>query len=146
MGRRTADLLTQVRQCTLSKLEDRFGEIFSDPVLQPPPRKDPRRERPYSIRRTFWCFLWQILNENTSCRDVVRQLQAVLALHGILSRVGGMDGLKGPKANDRRIPPLPRTGQAVLPHPALREPFLASLQRPDFQDAFIGNRYNPHRS
>jgi putative transposase len=85
MGRRTVHWLTHVRQCTLSKLEDRCAEIFSDPVLKAPPRPDPRRERPYSTRRTFWCFLWQILNENTSCRDVVRQLQAVLALHGILN-------------------------------------------------------------
>jgi len=83
LGRRALDLLTRVRQCTLSKIEDRLAGLFSNPALQPPPQNSPRRERPYSIRRTFWCFLWQILNENTSCREVVRQLQAVLTLHGV---------------------------------------------------------------
>jgi hypothetical protein len=82
MGRRTSKVLTHIRQCTLSQLESCFGAIFAAPLLRPPKPGDKRRERPYSIRRTFWCFLWQTLNENTSCREVVRQLQAVLGLHG----------------------------------------------------------------
>ena len=83
MGRRTAKLLTQIRQCTLSQVETRFGTLFAEPALRPPPPDDPHHERPYSTRRTFWCFLWQMLNQNTACREVVRQLQAVLALHGV---------------------------------------------------------------
>jgi hypothetical protein len=83
MGRRAAAALTHIRQCTLSQLENCFGALFSDASLRPPQPGDKRRERPYSIRRTFWCFLWQMLNANTSCREVVRQLQAVLALHGV---------------------------------------------------------------
>ncbi len=83
MGRRTSAVLTHIRQCTLSQLESCFGAIFAATVLRPPKPGDKRRERPYSIRRTFWCFLWQMLNENTSCREVVRQLQAVLGLHGV---------------------------------------------------------------
>ena len=85
MGRRTAEVLIHLRQCTLSQIEARFGSLFSDAALRPTPPSAPCRERPYSTRRTFWCFLWQMLNENTSCREVVRQLQAVLALHGILN-------------------------------------------------------------
>ncbi len=83
MGRRAAEVLTHIRQCTLSQLENCFGALFAAAALAPPQPGDRRRERPYSIRRTFWCFLWQMLNENTSCREVVRQLQAVLGLHGV---------------------------------------------------------------
>jgi hypothetical protein len=78
-------MLTQVRQGPWSKIQERFGELFTDPRLQAPPRPDPRRERPDSIRRTVWCFLGPILHENTSCRQVVRQWQAVLARPGILN-------------------------------------------------------------
>ena len=83
MRRRTSEVLTHIRQCTLSQLESCFGAIFAAAVLCPPKPGDKRRERPYCIRHTFWCFLWQMLNENTSCREVVRQLQAVLGLHGV---------------------------------------------------------------
>jgi hypothetical protein len=83
MGRRTAEVFTHIRQCTLSQVENCFGALFASEVLRPPRPGDKRRERPYSIRRTFWCFLWQMLNENTSCREVVRQLQAVMGLNGV---------------------------------------------------------------
>jgi hypothetical protein len=35
------------------------------------------RERLYSLRGTFWGFLWQMLHPATSCREVVRQMQAL---------------------------------------------------------------------
>ena len=83
MGRRTAEAFIHIRQCTLSQVENCFGALFASEVLRPPRPGDKRRERPYSIRRTFWCFLWQMLNQNTSCREVVRQLQSVMGLHGV---------------------------------------------------------------
>ena len=73
-----------LRQCTLTQLEDRFADCVSEPSLQHP-APGVRRERPYSLRRTFWCFIWQMLNFNTSCREVVRQLQAMLSLHNIFN-------------------------------------------------------------
>jgi hypothetical protein len=86
MGRRLPQFITPLRQCTLSQIESRFGSFMTAKVLRPPPAsRTRRRERPYSVRRTFWCFIWQMLQENTSCREVVRQLQAVLALHGIFN-------------------------------------------------------------
>ena len=83
MGRRSVEILTHIRQCTLSQVENCFGSLFAYEVLQAPRPGDKRRERPYSTRRTFWCFLWQMLNQNTSCREVVRQLQSVMGLHGV---------------------------------------------------------------
>jgi hypothetical protein len=73
--------LSGLGSCTLSKLEDRLAPFLRDiPAFAAVSAG--RRERPYSIRRTWWCFLWQMLQINTSCRDVVRQLQAALALEG----------------------------------------------------------------
>ena len=39
------------------------------------------RERVFSVRRTFFGFLYQVLNPGCSCREVVRQIQALFALH-----------------------------------------------------------------
>ena len=40
------------------------------------------RERIYTLRLTFECFLWQLLKPKTPCREVVRQVQALFQLHG----------------------------------------------------------------
>jgi hypothetical protein len=40
------------------------------------------RDRIYSLRLTCECFLWQMLKPRTSCREVVRQVQALFRLHG----------------------------------------------------------------
>jgi hypothetical protein len=39
------------------------------------------RERIYSVRRTFFGFLAQVLNPDCPCREMVRQIQALCALH-----------------------------------------------------------------
>jgi hypothetical protein len=83
MGRRSVEILTHIRQCTFSQVENCFGSLFASEVLRPPRPGDKCRERPYSIRRTFWCLLWQMLSQNTSCREVVRQLQSVMGLNGV---------------------------------------------------------------
>ncbi len=40
------------------------------------------RERIYTLRRTFFGFLYQVLNPRCPCRQVVRQIQALFALEG----------------------------------------------------------------
>jgi hypothetical protein len=40
------------------------------------------RERIYSLRLTFQCFIWQMLKPQTACREVVRQVQALFRLKG----------------------------------------------------------------
>jgi hypothetical protein len=37
------------------------------------------RERIYSVRRTFFGFLYQVLNPDCPCREIVRQIQALFA-------------------------------------------------------------------
>lgn len=70
-----------LRRCTLDKLEERFAPLLSG-LGELSAARASRRERPYSVRRTWWCFLWQMLQCNASCREVVRQLQAMLVLEG----------------------------------------------------------------
>ena len=73
--------LEGLRRCTLDQLEDRLGDFLSGVVALSAATASPR-ERPYSVRRTAWCFLWQMLQINVACREVVRQLQAMLILEG----------------------------------------------------------------
>ena len=54
-----------LRQCTHTQL-GRFADCVSETSLQRP-APGVRRECPYSLRRTFWRFIWQMLNFNTSC-------------------------------------------------------------------------------
>ncbi len=70
-----------LRRCTLDKLEERLGPLLAGLAALAPANASPR-ERPYSVRRTWWCFLWQMLQCNASCRRVVQQLQAMLVLEG----------------------------------------------------------------
>jgi hypothetical protein len=70
-----------LRRCTLDKLEERFGPFLAG-LTRLAAASASARERPYSIRRTWWCFLWQMFQLNVACRDVVRQLQAMFAVEG----------------------------------------------------------------
>ncbi len=71
----------QLRRCTLDQIEDRFSPWLAGVSACTVPATT-ARERPYSVRRTWWSFLWQVLQGNVACRAVVRQLQAMLALEG----------------------------------------------------------------
>ena len=82
MGSRTAQVLRQVRAYTLNQLEDRFGTWFPKNLLPKAPDKSNSRDRTYTRGRTFWSMLWQGFNPKSSCREVVRQIQAVFELHG----------------------------------------------------------------
>jgi hypothetical protein len=65
------------RQLTLTQLETRLGGFLPGTLLDPPAAGPHSRERIYSLSRTFWGWLWQRLNGNASCREVVRQVQAL---------------------------------------------------------------------
>ena len=40
------------------------------------------RDRRWNLRLTFWTFLWQIAHAGTSCREAIRQAQALCRVHG----------------------------------------------------------------
>src|SRR6266850_7475026 len=79
LGRRTAQAL---RQTTLNQLQDHLRDLLPVPLLSAEDEGLNSRERIYSLRLTFECFLWQMLKPKTSCREVVRQVQALFRLHG----------------------------------------------------------------
>ena len=79
LGRRTAHTL---RQATLAQLQEHLREFLPAPLLSAEAEGPNSRERIFSLRLTFECFVWQLLNPQTSCREVVRQVQALFRLHG----------------------------------------------------------------
>ena len=75
--------LTQtVRQASLAQLEHYLEGIFPPHLLAQADEGLNSRERIYSLRLTFQCFLWQLLKPKTACREVVRQVQALFRLKG----------------------------------------------------------------
>jgi len=79
LGRRTARL---IRQATLAQLEEHLRDFLPAPLLSPEDEGPNSRERIFSLRLTFECFLWQLFKPKTSCREVVRQVQALFRLRG----------------------------------------------------------------
>lgn len=81
MGRRSTPVIRSIRQLTLDQIEQRFGSAVDPALLQQKTSKDYSRDRIFPLARTFWCWIWQILQANTSCREVVRQVQSLFGLH-----------------------------------------------------------------
>lgn len=79
-GRRCAHSLARLRHATLSQIEDRLAPALPTDLLQKPAAGAYCREQVYTLVRTWWCWVWQIFQANTSCRQVVLQVQALLAL------------------------------------------------------------------
>lgn len=96
----------ELRRCTLAKLEERFAPFLAG-LAELSAARASARERPYSVRRTWWCFLWQMLDGNGTCREVVLQLQAMLLLEG-------------------RAPVSERTGAYCQARERLPEPWLCA--------------------
>jgi len=83
MGRRTAAQTIQLlRHSTLAQVEEHLRHFFSPGDLKKTKQKAHSRNRSLPLDRTFWCWLWQILQGNTSCREVMKQLGMLFALHG----------------------------------------------------------------
>jgi Transposase DDE domain len=77
--------LRHIRQATLAQIEDRLGRFVPSQLFNPNSAGHHSRERIFTLSRTFWCFLWQMLQANTSLREVVRQVQSLFQLGGGLS-------------------------------------------------------------
>ncbi len=82
MGARLAQTFKTVGSYTLNQLEERFGPHLSQSLFPKAALKANSRDRIYTRPRTFWSMLWQGFNPKASCREVVRQIQALFALHG----------------------------------------------------------------
>ncbi len=92
LARRRQPLASTVRRltaCTLCQLESRFASRLPAALFAKAPSGPNSRDRAYTQARTFWGFLWQCLQGDCSGREVVRQLQALLALEGAATLSSG---------------------------------------------------------
>lgn len=78
LGRRTVH---SVRQATLAQLQEHLRDFLPAPLLSIAEDGPNSRERVFTLRLTFECFVWQLLQPKTACREVVRQVQARFRLH-----------------------------------------------------------------
>jgi len=111
MGQRIARL----RQQSLLHLDLLLGSFLPPALLAQADEGPNSRERVFSVRRTFFGFLYQVLNPDCSCREVVRQIQALFALH----HRGPVDESTGAYCQARaRLPwdTLPRLRCAAAAH------------------------------
>jgi hypothetical protein len=72
--------LQTVRQWTLAQLGQQLRDLLPVHLLAPEDEGPHSRDRDYPLGLTLQCFLWQILQLNTSCREVVRQVQTLYRL------------------------------------------------------------------
>ena len=79
---RLAPTVQTVRAYTLSQLEASCGAWLPKDLFPKALKQANSRDRIYTRHRTFWSMLWQGLNPRVSCREVVRQLQALFDLDG----------------------------------------------------------------
>jgi hypothetical protein len=70
-----------LRQQSLSHLERLLHPLLPPGLLSQTDEGPNSRERIYSVRRTFFGFLYQVLKPDCPCREIVRQIQALFALH-----------------------------------------------------------------
>lgn len=74
LGQRTAQTL---RALEFLPLCQKLRALLPAHLLASQDEGPGSRERVYSLRLTFECFVWQLLKPRTSCRDVVRAVQAL---------------------------------------------------------------------
>src|SRR5882762_1274700 len=77
LGHRTA---RRLRQATLCQLQEQLRNLIPIHLLSSAEEGPNSRDRCFNLRLTVECFLWQMLKPKTSCREVVRQVQALLRL------------------------------------------------------------------
>ena len=107
--------VTRLRHQSLVHLDQLFGRFLPPALLAQADEGLNSRERVFSVRRTFFGFLYQVLNPNCPCREVVRQIQALFALH----HGGSVDESTGGYCQARgRLPwdVLPRLRFAAAAH------------------------------
>lgn len=79
LGRRTAHTL---RQATLAQFQQSLADYLPAGLLSQADEGANSRERIFSVRLTFECFVWQVLKPRTACREVTRQVQTLFRLLG----------------------------------------------------------------
>ena len=106
LGRRTAHSL---RQFDLLALSEHFRDLLPPSLLASQDHGPGSRQRIYSLRLTFQCFVWQMLKPGTACREVVRAVQGLFQSQGW----GPVDTQASPYIQARQRLPGSRLVQAL---------------------------------
>jgi len=61
-----------------AEIENEFSRFLPNGLLK---KTDGCRNRIFTRKRTFWSFLWQVIQPQTACRAVVRKMQAEHEMH-----------------------------------------------------------------
>ena len=72
-ARRGLRFVRALRTATLAQIEERLAAALPRALLAQRLTQDYSRARIFTLHRTVWCWIWQILQGHTSCREVVRQ-------------------------------------------------------------------------
>jgi Transposase DDE domain len=110
-GRRAHPL----RQKPLPHLEKLFSPLLPPGLLAQADEGRNSRDRIYCVRCTFWAFLWQVLNPGASCRQAVRQIQALFCLASSAPVNEGTSAYCQARAR-LPLPTLQRARQAAAEH------------------------------
>ena len=121
LGRRVQHL----RQQSLAHLELLFGGLIPPGLLAQADEGANSRERVFSLRRTFWLFLSQVLNPGMPCREAVRQIRALFCLH----HLGPVDEGTGGYCLARQRLPLDRLVRLRHQAAACAEQLLPAAQQ-----------------
>lgn len=99
LGRRVQHL----RQQSLSELDSLLQPLLPPGLLAQADEGPNSRERIFSVRRTFFGFLYQVLKPDCPCREIVRQIQALF----VLQEQGKVDEGNSAYCQARKRLPLP---------------------------------------
>ena len=89
---------------TLSDFFATFGFLIPDALLRRRSSGSNSRQRRFTLHVTFWAFLAQTLAPETSCRDIVRKVQAWWLLRAPKSKAGSSSTAAYTKARQRLEP------------------------------------------
>ena len=76
-GRKPGSKLKELKQIqSLGELYEVFGDLIPEKLLGRSECGTNSRERALPPRVTFWAFVWQVMQPQSSCREVVRKIEA----------------------------------------------------------------------
>ena len=94
---------------SLTQLFETFGHLVPEVLLQRRAKGANSRRRRFTLHVTFWAFLAQTLAPQTSCRDIVRKVQAWWLLRDPKSSAGSASTSAYTKARQRLEPEVIKT-------------------------------------
>jgi hypothetical protein len=97
---------------SLSDFFQTFGFLVPEVLLERRPKGESSRQRRFSLHVTFWAFLAQVLVPQTSCRDIVRKVQAWWMLRDPKAKPGSSSTAAYMRLHHARKPDSPTFARA----------------------------------